>query len=223
MDIGMLHTHITVVTVFLCFFFLKTILLAMCKTTWLRKIRDKTKVVDVLLGLLIVVTGGYLAWVKGTVANYLLIKLILVLVTIPLGIMAMRKENKALAIVTLCIFIYIYGLAETKSLKFSNDRIVLPSDAPVAGDILESNVAKQLLYGKTLYQTLCVECHGEDGNKGLYKAPNPFISEYTYEEKEAIILHGKGLMKGYSKALAEADVVALLTYLSNKQEKRSKL
>ncbi|MCG8340714.1 MAG: 50S ribosome-binding GTPase [Cytophagales bacterium] len=67
------------------------------KTVLLKKIRDKTKVVDIILGLLILMTGGYLVWIKGAIANYLLIKIILVFMAIPMGIIAMRKESKVLA------------------------------------------------------------------------------------------------------------------------------
>ena len=117
MDIGILHAHITIVTLFLLSFLFKTLLLVLDKTVLLKKIRDKTKVVDIILGLLILMTGGYLVWIKGAIANYLLIKIILVFMAIPMGIIAMRKESKVLALFALFVFIYVYGVAEAKSLK----------------------------------------------------------------------------------------------------------
>ncbi len=219
MDIALLHTHITAVTLFLIFLAFKTVLLVFKKVTLLKTIRNKTKLIDSLLGLAIIVTGGYLVWIKGTIASYLLIKIILVLIAIPLGIVAMRKENTIGALSALMLFIYLYGVAETRSLKFKQEAIKLLVDDAVADNILENNVEKQLIRGCMLYQALCEECHGKNGNKCLYNAPNPFESTLSQEAKSALIVKGKGVMKGFGKILTNADIAAFLAYITQSRIK----
>lgn len=118
MYIGFLHTHVTVVLLFLIFFLVKAIMLFIGKREQLARLRAKTKFVDIILGTLIIITGGYLASVYGSnMPTWLITKIVLVLVAVPLGIVGIAKSNKLLAALSLLIFIYVYGVAETKSLN----------------------------------------------------------------------------------------------------------
>lgn len=118
MYIGFFHTHVTVVLVFLFFFLIKAILLFLGKREQLARLRARTKILDIILGILILITGGYLASVYGAnMPSWLMVKIVLVLLAIPLGIVGIAKSNKLLAALSLLIFIYVYGVAETKSVN----------------------------------------------------------------------------------------------------------
>lgn len=118
MYIGFLHTHVTVVLLFLLFFIFKAVLLFLGKREQLARLRAKTKIVDIILGTLILITGGYLTSVYGSnLPSWLLVKIILVFIAIPLAIVGIAKSNKLLAALSLIIFIYVYGVAETKSVN----------------------------------------------------------------------------------------------------------
>lgn len=115
---GILHLHITIVTIFLLSLVIKTVLLFVNPTLF-DTVRNKTKVVEMILGPLVLLTGGYLFMTRGIYDEaWLNGKMILVLIGIPLSIIGLKKGNKVLALIGCLIFIYIYGVAETKSLKF---------------------------------------------------------------------------------------------------------
>lgn len=199
MDIGMRHLHITVVLIFLVFLTFKTILLLTNKLELLDKIRAKTKVVEMVLGTLILVTGGYLMSLATNIPSYLWIKIIAVLLAIPLGIIGLKRHKKLLAALSVLLMVYAYGMAETKSYKFKPDPVIVSNEAEM---------------GKEIYTQLCVNCHGEDGKRGLYKAPDLTTSALSSTEKQARILQGKGLMSGYEGQLNEEQVQALLEYIN---------
>ncbi len=95
---GFVHTHVLVVLLFLIFFLFKTVLLFLNKREQLARLRAKTKVVDIILGTLILITGGYLAFIYGSnMPNWLLVKIILVFIAIPAGIVGIARSNKILA------------------------------------------------------------------------------------------------------------------------------
>jgi cytochrome c553 len=198
MDIGMRHLHVAVVTLLLLFILFKTILLVANKTELLDKVRAKTKVVDMILGSLVLVTGAYLASLKPSIESYLLIKIVLILIAIPLAIIGLKKHKKLLAVLSLLIIIYVFGVGETQSYKFKRDPITI------------SNISDP---GKEIYQKLCVECHGNDGKLGLYKAPDLGSSQMELAEKKARILQGKGIMRGYKNELSDEQVNILLEYI----------
>ncbi len=116
---GILHLHITIVSLFLFSLIVKTILMLVNMSLY-ENVRNKTRIVEIILGPLILLTGGYLFFTRGIYdETWLNVKMVLVLIGIPLSIIGLKKGNKALAIIGCLIFIYIYGVAETKSLKFN--------------------------------------------------------------------------------------------------------
>ena len=68
MDIGMHHLHTTVVIVFLVFLLFKTVLLLANKLELLDRVRAKTKIIEMILGITILATGGYLLAVNTPIA-----------------------------------------------------------------------------------------------------------------------------------------------------------
>ena len=141
MDIGMRHLHVTVVVMLLLFILFKTILLVANRIELLDKIRAKTKVVDIILGILVLSTGIFLTTLKQSVEPYLWTKIILVLVSIPIGIIGLKSRNKLLAILSVILIIYVYGIGETHSYKFKRDPIVISNNEHA---------------GQEIYQILCL-------------------------------------------------------------------
>ncbi|ADR22658.1 hypothetical protein MATR_34960 [Marivirga tractuosa] len=217
MEIGMLHTHVLVVTLFLLFLLFKTVLLLINKKELLAKVR-KFKMVEPILGVLMLATGGYLLSLYGSAApTYLWVKLILVLIIIPIGIVAFKKENKAMAIIALLLTFYIYGASEVGSLTFSKDETTTVSNDSPANDasevVIEGETAELLKNGKEIYLAECKKCHGADGKKGLFKAPDLTESQLNLAESVAWIKKGKGVMPAYEEELSENEIEAVALYL----------
>ncbi len=113
----LIKAHEGIIYLFLGFFIFKTTLLFM-NVEMLRKVRDKTKVVDMILGTLILASGIYLIVQRSGDSMYhphwLEAKILLFLAAIPLGIVGMKKENKFLAGLSLLLLLAAYLLATQK-------------------------------------------------------------------------------------------------------------
>lgn len=234
--VAFLHTHVLVVVLFLLLFTFKTVLLLLNKRETLAKARNKTKVLDMIFGTLILITGGYLLFNYSGVPGWLITKVVLVLIAIPIGIIGIKRENKVLAILSLVIFLYIYGVAETKSLTMKKpgpveNATINPktdktpeTDAVEAGDtgLSESAVAHeeivaamseaQLANAKAVYTQLCETCHGADGAKGLGGAADLQISNLSLKDRLNVIENGRGLMPAFGSQLSDEEAEALAAY-----------
>ena len=222
---GFLHLHITVVVLFMLFFGYKLVLLFANKHASLATFRQKTKVVDMILGTLILLTGGYLLYALQSFEPYLIGKLVLTLVAIPLGIISMKKENKILGLLTMAIFVYNFGVAETNSLVFKKQKITIQpeivgidtavvtseSTAPV-NDILDQNKEVALKNGKVIFTQVCAACHGQDGKLGVGGAKDLSQSALKHDEVILMIAKGKGLMQPYEDVLSEQEIEAVASY-----------
>lgn len=217
MEIGMLHTHVLVVTLFLLFLLFKTVLLLINKNELLAKVR-KFKMIDPILGVLMLATGGYLLSLYGAAApTYLWVKLVIVLIIIPIGIVAFKKENKAMAIIALLLTFYIYGVSEVGSLTFSKEETVaVADDSPTQNAqevVIEGETSDILKTGKEVYLAECKKCHGKDGKKGLFKSPDLTESKLNLSERVAWIKKGKGIMPAYENELSSSEIEAVALYL----------
>lgn len=213
-----LHTHVLVVVLFLLLFCVKAFLLFTNKHQTLEKMKKSTKVLDMIFGTLILVTGGYLLTQYHGIPTWLLVKIVLVLVAIPLGIVGLKKQNKILTLISLVIFLYVYGVAETKSLNMKKEKPAEPAatEAVTATEtapaISEKMNETALANARAIYNQQCATCHGEDGKKALNGASDLSISAISIEERKAIILNGKGLMPAFQGQISEQEAEELAAY-----------
>jgi uncharacterized membrane protein SirB2 len=191
MDTGFLHLHVTVDILFLIWYGLKVFLL-LTNVNRLQDLRDKYKWVDMVLGALILITGGYLLYKAGHPETWLMVKVGMVLVLIPLGIIALRRLNKVLAVGVFVGFLYIYGVSETRSLTFSKPKV-------------ESAVA--------MYTQNCVRCHGDNGAAMKYGALNLQTSVLAKDQVKYTIVNGRGSMPKLEGDYSEAQIDALADYV----------
>jgi len=174
----------------------------------LDKIRAKTKVLDMILGTLVLVTGGYYAYVTKNSDLYIILKLVLVLAAIPLGIVGFKKEKKVLVLLSLFALLGAYGLAEAKKPKFKRPAAIVSPDSASTG-------TNNLAIGKQLYINDCARCHGDNGNDGIGAAKDLTISTTSHEEKIAIIKDGKGIMPKFKKQFSDAEIEAVAVFVES--------
>ncbi|WP_226389596.1 c-type cytochrome [Penaeicola halotolerans] len=210
MQIGMFHLHVTVVLLFIVFMTFKTLLLTLNRLETLAKIRAKTKVIDMILGVLILVTGFYLLSLSG-METYLIAKIVLVFLSIPLGIVGLKREKKPLALLSVVLLLMAYGMAETKSITMRPTPITVDVVAAEGEDL-------ELAEAKAIYAQACENCHGADGKKGLYKAAALGASTLSYDEKVTIITNGKGIMPKFGNQLSDQQIMSLVTYIETFEE-----
>ena len=128
MELGILHLHVTLVVLFLGFFMVKLALLMLGKKDILNRIRSRFKIVDIILGTLMLLTGVFLLTLKLNFEFYMVTKIVLMLIAIPLGIVGIKRGRVALSLSSIIIFVYIYGVAETRSVKFKRSHMVIEYD-----------------------------------------------------------------------------------------------
>lgn len=194
--------HVTAVLLLLVFMLFKTVLLLTNKVDYLDRVRTKTKVVDIILGLTAVLTGFYLLSLKSEFEIYLWVKILLLMAAVPLGIVGLKRHKKPLAILSVLLIVYVYGVGETQSYKFKRNPVVT-GNADQAG--------------AEIYQKLCVECHGEDGKLGVFKAPDLTSSLMNQAEMKQRILQGKGAMRGYKNELSTEQLDAVINHINTLQ------
>ena len=141
----LVKAHQGIIYLFLTLLIIKVVLLFV-NIKALRTVRNKTKVVEMILGTAILVTGLLLMHQRGWMfQNWITVKLIIFILGIPLAIMAMRKENKGLALVALSLFVFAYLLG-----TYQNRIISHTDDAPVS---------TEYAYGHIIYSQDCAGVH----------------------------------------------------------------
>ncbi|MBC3540925.1 SirB2 family protein [Rufibacter sp. H-1] len=221
-----MHIHVLVVILFLILFLIKAFQLFLNKHHSLNRTRTSTKMLDIVFGTLILASGGYLIFnYNGPLPTWLLVKVGLVLAAIPLAVVGIKRHSKVITAVGLLIFLYVYGIAETKSLKMRPDKgeavavspngevgTASPDPEKASHPILAQLEGTQLENTKAIYTALCANCHGEDGQKGTGGAVNLQQSNLTVEERRNVIANGRGLMPGYGSQLSEQEIETLALY-----------
>jgi mono/diheme cytochrome c family protein len=207
MEKGFLHLHITITSIFLLIYLVKVFLLTAEKTEAFNKFRSKTKIADMILGSLIIITGVFLTVKAPVIETYLIVKIALVIVSIPLGIIAMKKANKTMAIVVLAIYFYVFLIARAGSLTLQKTAYVTPK-----ATLNASSGAIVTDEGKIIFEAKCALCHGTDGKLMLNGAKDLSVSKLTKAEAIEMIKAGKGLMPGFKDELNEQQLTALADY-----------
>jgi len=200
------YTHIISVILFLLIYLIKTILLLGNKEENLAKFTKTVKVPEMIISTLFLATGIYMLTQIPEHNVLLIIKIVLVLASIPLAIVGFKKKNKALAVISLLFLIGAYGLAEVSKKKRLN---------PVAGQ--ENTVAPDAngaVDAHAIYTANCTKCHGEDGKAGLLGASDLSVSTMDANAMLEIVKSGKnGTMPAFAGALTDEQIGAVVGYI----------
>ena len=192
---GFLHTHVLVVTLFLLIYVIKTILLLGNRTDLLQKFSKAFKIPEIIISVLFLITGIYLAMQLpfGGKYDYLFwIKLVMVFASIPVAIIGFKKGNKVLAALSLLLITGSYGLAEV----YHKKKGLADNSAIASND------------GKALYEANCKLCHGDNGKLGMAGAKDLSASVLDVVGMKEIIIHGKGAMPAASVNEEQAQAIS---------------
>lgn len=75
--------------------------------------------------------------------------------------------------------------------------------------------AQSISSGKSIFETKCQRCHGNDGTKGLFGAKNLQISRLENTELIAVISKGKRGMPRWEKKLSLAEIESVAAYIKS--------
>lgn len=215
---GMLHTHTLVVVLFVLIYLIKTILLFV-SVPKLEAFSKKTKVVEMVVSTLFLLTGLYLAFNAPSigVGSWFWIKLVAVFASIPVAVIAFKRKRKLLALLAMALILYAYGVSETKSPRMNKADYfgALGGDKTVNVDVFDpmSEDYDVLDHGQALYINNCVLCHGDDGALGAGGSKNLQMSMKDKTEMATIIRNGKNGMPAFKGILTDEEVMATVAYV----------
>lgn len=219
---GILHSHTFLVSLYFLLLLIKAFLLFFNRYQALEKFRAKTKIAEMAIATLFLITGIYL-WIHSGITNHgwYYIKLILIIAIIPTGIIAFRKKIKTLALITLLIFIYVFLISQTRSLIFKQDLKGLYGAKKL--EEKHFNPAKpnyqKLRHGKYLYMEYCVACHGKNGTAQKSGAKNLLKIKLSPETIKTRIREGKLTMPAFKKYLTPGEIEAVSFYVEELRKK----
>ena len=193
---GLLHPHVLFVSLFLLIYLIKTILLLSDKDELLEKFKKKTKVAEMIISFGFLATGIILLILIPTAFNYfMIIKIILVLASIPLAVIGFKKKNKILASLSFFFIVVAFPIAyKVKEVKTSDVKTVS-------------------LNGKEIFEQNCVSCHGSDGKLGTSGAKDLSVTQLPITGIIEIISNGKTPMAAYKDALTPEQIEAVASYI----------
>jgi cytochrome c553 len=165
----------------------------------LKKFTSVTKVPEMIISVLFLFTGIYLLTQLPSINSLLIIKIILVMASIPVAIIGFKKKNKVLAALSLLMITASYGLAEISAKRGSKKQN-------------NSNEASVSMNAKQMYDMNCASCHGSDGKLGMAGAANLSVSNLDQQQIKEVILNGKGLMKSVDLSPEQADSVSAFVF-----------
>ena len=197
METAIRHTHLLSVILFLLIYLVKTALLLANKEDGLAKFTKAVKIPEMIISTLFLVTGVYMLTQIPEIKSLMIIKIIVVLASIPLAVIGFKKKNKALASISLLMIVAAYGLAEMSKKQKSKSM---------------ENITETTINGQELYSVSCARCHGDDGKLGLLGAPDLSASAMDLAARIEIIKNGKGAMTPFAGALTEEQIKAVAEY-----------
>ncbi len=207
--IAIYHTHKLVITLFILIYLIKTILLVSGSNKLLDSFKSKTKITEIIVSVLVLLTGIGLLIEAAEIRLLLVLKIIVVLISIPIAIVAYKKQLKGLAILSLLLLIGSYGLAEMNKYKIVH-RQDLPKNIIV--DASDANY-NMVTHGKALYDTQCILCHGENGELKMSGAKDLIQSKMTIDQVVERIHKGKLTMPPYEGDFSEHEINAIAEYV----------
>jgi mono/diheme cytochrome c family protein len=194
---GIFYTHLISVNLFLLIYLIKTIMLVANKNEGLAKFTKAVKVPEMIISTLFLLTGIYMLTQIPAINTMMIVKIIIVLASIPVAVIGFKKGNKGLAVLSLVMIIAAYGMAE-----MSKKKKMTKSAEEVSA----------VVNGHDIFTANCTSCHGADGKLSALGSPDLTMSTLDLPSKFEIIKNGKGAMNGFGGILNDAQIKAVAEY-----------
>lgn len=192
--------HFILVTIFLVHYVIKLALLLLNKNNELANYTAKTKIVEMIVSAGFLLTGVALVILGPPLNTLQVVKILMVLTSIPIAIVGFKKGKKILAVIAVLLIVVAFGLAEMNKAKSKKVKV----DTTQAASSLEA--------GKIIYSQQCVSCHGEKGEGGVAGAKNLRETVLSANDQKAVIKNGKNTMPPYPN-LTDEQLNGLVEYI----------
>jgi mono/diheme cytochrome c family protein len=209
MDSNLLaRIHSISVMLFLLTYVIKTILLFTSKQM-LAKYSHITKIPEMIISVLFLVTGIWLLVILDGIKTFHIIKIVLVILSIPLAVIGFKKNKYGLALIAMLFIVGAYGLAE-----MSKNKPFIPKNVEITSDT-NSPIAQ----GALVFHQNCVFCHGQDGKKAYRNAPDLTLSRLSEDAIIQSVREGsRGKMPAYNLIVTDENIGAVAKYVTSLQK-----
>lgn len=206
------YFHIVAILLFLSFFIWMTYLLLGNKTRAFDRLSKKLNpmILSLLFGIVLMNT------LEGS-QPYTLLRIVTILVAVFFSAIGLRRKWKTITTMGMLLLITVASASIYTMLSKPGRQEIAqsPKGLDVTGeiaieDILAANKNAAFQQGKVIYKVLCVECHGEEGQKEALA--NLAESKLSLEENMKVIAEGRGTMPGYSSQLSEQEINLVAAY-----------
>jgi cytochrome c553 len=198
--------HLISVNLFLILYLVKTVLL-FSSEQMLEKFIRATKVLEMIVSTVFLITGAWLLFILGAVKTLMIVKFILVFISIPIAVVGFKRRKKVLAVLALLLIVGAYGLSEAGKKK-----PFIPTKVEVGG-----NADETAKLGIKTYVANCAMCHGKDGKKMYRESKDLSISTVDQATVEMMVRDGfkgtNGVMPAFGSTLSAAEITAVSTYI----------
>lgn len=197
---GMFHLHKAAVIIFLLIYLLKLIgLLAGSQAMRNFFARKGMRITEMVISVLFLATGVYLFMQlpPERIDTLLIVKITLVLLSIPIAVIGFKRGNKGLAILSVLFLFGAYGMAE----MHKKNPGVTGEDVHAASSGVDMFKAAN-----------CATCHGMDGKARIAGAKDLTKSVMTDEQILVLLDKGRNMMPSY-KRLSAAEKKLLIDYV----------
>lgn len=209
-NIVLIHAGIGVLLVLYLLLRILISLFGLFNKEYQQAIRSKFRISDWIFGGFLAITGLYPILVLGEIELYHIIKIVLLAAVLWLSRYA-HSLNFALASL-LCFGLVLYsGYASfTDTPTFPKEQGTFARDYPEISELGE------LKKGEFIFTTLCAQCHGNNGKKGLFGAADLTVSELNLDAKIKMIKDGSPLtvMRSFKNELSEDEINAVAKYVN---------
>ena len=208
MDSKLLVTiHLIAVNLFVLVYLIKLVLL-FTNAARLDTFSKKIRIPEMIISTVFLVTGLWLYAVLGAIKTMQIMKLALILISIPVAVAGYKNHNKGMALISFLLLVCAYGISEA-----SRSKPYMPASVEISGDVNVVNTE-----GLRGYLENCAMCHGPDGNKGYRGAPLLSASAMDAGAAAAIISAGvkkgsRGSMPAFGRTLNENQISAIAAYI----------
>ena len=197
--------HRIVVSLFLLIYLIKTALLLLNKNDALKSFTKLVKVPEMIISILFLMTGIWLMVYLDNFSPLLLIKISVVLLSIPVAIVGFKKKNKALAVLSFIMILSGYGMAEIAKKHKSGDTSIKLTE--------QSS-------GKDIFNSKCSGCHGKNAINPKPGYPNISESKISSDSIFKVIYSGRnGIMYAYKDSLSENQIKNVVSFIDTVRKK----
>jgi len=213
----LVQVHVAFAGLFLLYYVVRTILLVSNNKAALARTVSLMKWPDRLVSLGFLVTGIWLTANTGNLGMWYYVKVLLIVASIPLAVIGFKRERKLLAVLSVLLLVYAYGISETKSPTMNRKAFYAEIGARHSATPLDSfaqpvPAEKLMAYGQTIYLSHCANCHGTDGKLAKSGAANLTLSAKRGPELVAYLQEKHHAMPSFAKTLTEEQRAAVAAY-----------